>query len=816
MLKNYLLVAYRNITRSKAFTIINIAGLATAMACAVLIFKWVNNELSYDSFVNNQDSIYRVNWSFNWNDEEGIGPTTPPPLAEKLVNEIPEVISTTRVYPTQNTTVRYKDKFFDEDKIYGADSNFFNIFNFKFLEGNFKTALLLPNSVVLSKSEAEKYFGNESPMGKIITIGDKKYNFKKQYDNSFKVTGVVQDPPANSHIDFNMITSMSSYPSVSYFNWSWIWMQVVTYAKLKNNSSVALVESKVKELVSKYAPAAFTRVGFSYKDLIKNGGRWDFVFQPLKDVYLGSTQIGNPIGPIGNKSYVYAFSLIGVFILLIACINFMNLSTARSEKRGREVGVRKSLGSSRKSLFLQFIIESIVYSILALPIALLLAEVLISPFNNLTGKTLSLNLFNPILQIPVLILLVVIIGIIAGSYPGLYLSSFNPVKILKSGSVSNSRGKHFRNILTTFQFAISIALIVCTLLVQKQLLFIKNANLGFNKENVLIISNMNNPLGSHLIAFKDKIKTNEGVIDASITTGIPPGFGFGDYYKIQGKGDKQFALSSYMTDEDFIKTLGIKLIKGRSFEKDHPSDAGSVILNETAVKQFGIKYPIGKTINYPSKGNYTIIGVIKDFNFLNLHTQILPFALFNRTSNSYQIPESYIVVRLRKGNISDDIAMLKSTWESFTKQTPFKFSFLDQNIEQQYTSEQHLGKIFLIFSLFAIFIASLGLFGLTAFVTEQRTKEIGIRKVLGASIPEILFLLSKEFTKWVVIANVAAWPIAYFIMSKWLQNFAYKTEIGIWIFLISGLAALLIAVLTVSAQTVKAANANPVKSLRYE
>ena len=398
---------------------------------------------------------------------------------------MPEVISTTRVYPTQNMIVRYKDKFFNEDNIYGADSNFFNIFNFRFIEGDFKQLFYCQTVWCLQNQSQRKYFGNESPVGKIITIGEKKAEFRKKYDNIFRVTGVVEDPPVNSHINFNILTSMSSYPSVSFFNWSWIWMQVVTYAKLKDNSSIASIESKVKVIVSSYAPAAFKSVGFSYKDLIKHGGRWDFVFQPLNDIYLGSTQIGNPLGPIGNKSYVYAFSLIGIFILLIACINFMNLSTARSEKRGREVGIRKSLGSSRNSFFLQFIIESVVYSILALPIALLFAELLISPFNNLTGKSLDLNLLNPLWQIPVLILLVIFVGFISGSYPGLYLSSFNPIKILKSDSDSNSKGKHFRNILTTFQFAISIGLIVCTLLVQKQLLFVKNTSLGFNKENVL-------------------------------------------------------------------------------------------------------------------------------------------------------------------------------------------------------------------------------------------------------------------------------------------------------------------------------------------
>ncbi|MGB8321198.1 MAG: ABC transporter permease [Ignavibacteriaceae bacterium] len=816
MLKNYFIVAYRNLIRNRFFTVINIAGLAAALACSILIFKWVNSEVSYDSFIKNRDSLYRVNWSFKWNGNEGVGPTTPPPLADKLVNEIPEVAAATRIYPSPNMVVRYRDKFFNEDKIFGVDSNFFSIFNFKLLEGNLNTALLLPNSVILTESESRKYFGDESSLGKIITIGDKKAEFGKMYSNIFRVTGVVQDPPENSHINFHMLTSVSSYPSVSFFNWSWIWMQVVTYAKLKNNSSTAAVESKIKEIVSKYAPAAFDRVGFSYSDLIKGGGRWDFVFQPVKDIYLGSTQIGNPLGPTGNRSYVYAFSLIGIFILLIACINFMNLSTARSEKRGREAGIRKSLGSSRSSLFLQFIIESIMFSLIALPVALLLAEIFLTPFNNLAGKSLSLNLLNPSWQIPVLLFLSVFVGFISGIYPGIYLSSFRPAKILKSDIHSGLKGKRFRNILTTFQFAVSIGLIVCTLLVQKQLTFIKDRDLGFNKENIVIISNVNNPLGNHLEAFREKIKTNPGVIDASISTGIPPNFGFGDYYKIHGKGDEQFDLISYMTDDDFIKTMGVQLKEGRNFRKDHPSDAGSVILNETAVKQFGLKDPIGKIINYPSKGNYTIIGVMKDFNFMDLHSPVLPFALFNMKSDSYRIPYSYIIVRLKGNDIASNITMLKSSWNSFTNETPFKYSFLDHNLEQQYTSEYHLGKLFLTFSIFAIFIAALGLLGLTAFITEQRTKEIGIRKVLGASVKEVVLLLSKEFTKWVLIANIIAWPAAYYIMNLWLQNFAYKTNISVWIFLASGLIALIISILTISLHTFKAANANPVKSLRYE
>ena len=647
-------------------------------------------------------------------------------------------------------------------------------------------------------------------------MGEKHWDINKLYDNVFRVTGVVEDPPKNSHMQFAFLTSMSSYPRVSFFNWSWIWMQVVTYAKLKEHSSIPSVEAKVKQIVAKYAPAAFHRVGFSYDDLVKNGGKWNFTFQPLEDIYLGSTQIGNPLGPIGNRSYCYAFSLIALFVLLIACINFMNLSTARSERRSREVGVRKTLGSSRNSLFAQFVLESMVYSLVALPVALLLVEVLIAPFNNLTGKSLDLSLLDPPWQIPLLLLMTLFVGFISGCYPGFYLSSFRPIQVLKGAGRTRLGGRSFRNILTVFQFAISIGLIVCTLLVLKQMQFIKNAELGFDKENIVVIPNVNNPLGSQVEAFREKLKTYSHVVDASVSTGIPPNFGFGDYYKIPGRGNEQLMLVSYQTDENFLATLGIQLKEGRGFLIDHPGDAGSVIMNETAVTQFGIKDPIGKTINYPSKGDYTIIGVMKDFNFMDLHSPILPFALFDRRSNSYQIPSSFIIVRLRGGDIAADVSMLETTWKSFTDKTPFEYSFLDQNLDQQYTSERNLARTFLIFSLLAIFIACLGLLGLSAFVTEQRTKEIGVRKVLGASIPEIVALLSRESAKWVLIANLLAWPAAYFVMEKWLQNFAYKINIGVWIFVISGSVALVVAVLTVSFHAIKAATANPVEALRYE
>jgi putative ABC transport system permease protein len=816
MLKNYLKISVRNLLKNKLFSSINIAGLAIGMACSILILLWVQDELSYDKFFKDSGSIFRVNWDYKWNGNEGIGPGTPPPLAAKLINEIPEVTAATRIFPVQPMTMRYEDKFFNEDKIFGADSNFFNFFNFKLLSGNPKTALTEPNSVILTESIAKKYFGNESALGKIIFIGDRNWEINKLYINAFKVTGVIENIPANTHLQFDILTSISSYPRVAFFDWSWIWMQVVTYAKLRPNTSVPSIETKVRQIVAKYAPAAFTRLGFSYADIINKGGRYDFVFQPLNDIYLGSSQIGNRLGPIGNKTYVYTFSLIAVFILFIACINFMNLSTARSEKRAREVGIRKTLGSSQKALFIQFILESVVYSLLGLLLAIILVELLISPFNNLAEKSLKFNLFNSYRQLPGLVLLGLFVGLIAGSYPGLFLSSLRPVKVLKGALKSHSGGRSFRNILVIFQFAVSIALIVCTIIVHQQMNYVNKTNLGFTKDNVVVISNQNNPLGNHLNAFKEKLKTYSGVVEASVTTGVPPNFGFQDYYKIPGNGDEQFTLTSYMADEDFLKTLNIQLVEGRGFLKDHPSDAQSILLNETAVKQFNIKDPLGKLIYYPGKGNYTIIGVLKDFNFLDLHQPILPFALFSQTSSSYQTTGSFIIVRLKNGNPSKSISLLESTWKSFVDKTPFEYHFLNENLDQQYISDQKLGKIFLIFSTLAIFIACIGLLGLAFYSVEQRTKEIGIRKVLGSSIPGIIILFTKEFTKWLIIANIIAWPVSYYLMNKWLDGFAYKMNVSIWIFLFAGLISLLIALLTVSYQSVKAATANPLKSLKYE
>ncbi len=821
MLRNYLIITVRNFVKNKLYSFINVCGLAVGLACTLFILLWVRDEVSFDRFHENANAIYRMNWDFKWNNSEGLGPGTPPPLAAALVNEIPEVSAATRVFPVSKMIVRYENKFFNEPLIRGVDANFFQLFDFALLSGDSRTALAEPNSAILTEETAAKYFGNASALGQIITIGEEKLVFgKKRYHNAFKVTGIVKSPPHNSHLQFDILTSMSSHPEVAYFDWSWFWMQVATYAKLKPDISSSAVEAKIPAIVKKYAPAAFARVGFSYDEMVASGGRWNFVFQPLTDIYLRSGQTGNRLGPISNEVYVYIFSTIAAFILLIACINFMNLATARSANRAKEVGVRKALGSRKSMLVGQFIVEAIALSAIAMPMALFLVEWFIAPFNQLAGKNLQLNLFASPGLSATLILLVLFVGLVAGSYPGFYLSSFQPVQILKGAVRSGSRNQKLRSGLVVFQFAITIGLIVCTLLVQKQMDFFRQADMGFDKEGVVIISNDNRRLGNHAEAFKERLQGDSRFRNASLATSVPPDFGFQDSYHAAGKRGEQIdlQLNSYMADEDFLATLGIALVQGRNFSKEFSTDTAGVLLNEAAVKYFGWEDPLGKTLTYPGGDNreYKVIGVMKDFNYVTLRTPITPFALFHSASQSYEISNSCVVVRIPRTDLANSLEVLESEWKTFAPTMPFEYKFLGEGFDEQYLAEQRLGRIFLIFSALTIFIACIGLLGLAAFATEQRTKEIGIRKVLGASVPNLLALFSKDFSKWVLLANLIAWPVAYFAMNKWLQDFAYRINIEWWIFALAGGIALVIALLTVSTQAIKAALANPVEALRYE
>ena len=817
LLRNYITITIRNMQKHKFYAGLNVLGLAIGLTCCMLILVYVSDEVSYDRFHKRASEIYRLNWDFSWNGNEGVGPGTPPPLAAALLDNIPEVEATTRIYPVQDMIVRIDDKFFNETRILGVDPNFFDIFSFQLMEGNPKTALDEPGSVILTQKTAKKYFGGTPALGKRISIGVDKEFLGTPYSSSFKVTGIVQKPPHNSHIEFDLLTSMSSHPQVTFFDWSWVWMQVVTYAVVDKDVSVKNLEAKIVDMVAELAPQAFERIGFSYSDLISKGGRWNFVFQPLTEIYLGSRSIGNRVGPTGNATTLAIFALIALFILMIACINFMNLATARSTKRAREVGVRKVLGSVRRDLVTQFMTESLLFSLLAMLLAVGLTEVLLEPFGQLAGKHLEFSLSDPPWLPASLLLLTLVVGVVSGSYPSLYLSSFKPILVLQGKIGTEGKNRHgLRNGLVVLQFAVSTTLVICTLIVHNQMQFFRQADMGFDKDGILVISNQNDRLGSQAETFRDAVRRRAQVVDASLSTGVPPRFGFEDFYKVEGKGEEQFDLISYMVDENFVTTLGIQIVQGRGFSKQFGANADGVLLNQNAVQRFGWKDPIGKIITYPGQGDYKVIGILKDFNFMTLNQPILPFALFHRASKSYTIPDSYVVLRIQRNDMANTLKMLENEWATLAPNTPFEYSFLDENLENEYQAEARLGTIFLIFAGLAILIACLGLLGLAAFASEKRTKEIGVRKTLGASTTKILILLTRDFAKWVLVANCVAWPIAWYVMNQWLQGFAYRIEIGFGVFLVAGAAALVVALLTVAYQALKAATANPVEALKYE
>src|SRR5215204_4722743 len=825
MIKNYFKTAWRNMIRNKTSSFINISGLSIGIACVLMIVIYIQNELCYDKFHKDADRIFQVTLKGNMGGQEFWAGNTPPPVGKALVSSFPEIESYTRFFKARDIVARYgagnsTEKFFTEKNIIAVDSNFLEFFGFKMLEGDPATVLLKPGSVVITADIAKKYFGNENAIGKTIVMNaDKK---------PFTVTGVLENIPSQSSLQFDFLMPVADFPAVKQFSWSWVWQQMISYVKLRSNvktdvASMRDLEAKFPAMVRVQAASAFRRIGKPFDEFIKSGGRWDLHLLPLTDVHLRSANIGIPwLSHLSNIKYIYIFGSIALFIIILACVNFMNLSTARSAKRAKEVGIRKVTGSTRGQLIRQFLAEAFLHSLISSMIAVILVAVLVKPFSDITGESIKLGIaFTASIWI-VLIVLTILIGLLAGSYPAFYLTSFNPVAVLTGKTFSRSgKGALFiRNGLVIFQFTISTILIIGTLVVFKQLNFFRNTNMGLNKENVLVIANSNR-LGNSEESFRQTIGQLPGVSNASIANSIPTGNLFGDSYIPDQNGEEQVAkdinLSSFIIDYDFIPTLNIQVLKGRNFSKDF-SDSLSVILNEEAAKQIGWKDAIGQRIQYPGGNNewYTVIGIAKDFNVQSLQTAMVPFALFHTSSKSYDIGTSFLMVRMKPGDISNTLSKMESKWKTFVSGEPFDYNFLDASFEALYRSEQRMGSIFSIFTGLSLFIACLGLFGLSAYIAERRIKEIGVRKVLGASVPNVVALLSKDFLKLTLVAVVIAFPVAWWWMNKWLEDFAYRINIHWTVFLIAGLCTLLVALLTVSFQAIKAAIANPVKSLRTE
>jgi putative ABC transport system permease protein len=795
MFKNYFKIATRSLWRHKAFSFINIMGLAVGMTACFLIFLYVRFETSYDNFHTKADRIYRIVADVKTPSEtittQGI---TSGPIAINIKRDFPEVEDAVRL-TGDDFLVRKGDVIFQEKKTVLADSTLFNVFDFPLISGNKNTALREPMSIVISQTAAKKYFGNINPLGQHVLLTSAAINST--------ITGVMKDIPENSQIKADMFISMSSYKPIYGFPTSdseWTNHNFYTYVLLKPHTDAKNLESKFPAFME-----------FHHGRQAKELQMQDYLsLEPLRNVYLKSKRDGFVSGSINN---VYIFSVVAIFILLIACVNFINLTTARSAERAKEVGIRKVVGAARLQLAKQFIGESVIISLMAFVISVFLCALLMPLFNQLAGKIISPNIFNNPFNIPRLFILSLGIGMIAGIYPSLVLSSFKPVSVLKGRFATGTQGLLLRKGLVVFQFTISIILIVGTIVVYTQLAYMRNQDLGFSKDQTIFI---NTNFDKNKDAFKQSLSSIPGVLSSCYSAFIPGGGNASAYSEMQNiAGDIQKTnLDLYFVDFDYIRQYQLKLVAGRGFSGDFKTDSTqAMVINESAARSLGYAFPkdaVGRNYSqWGSKGK--IIGVLKDFHYQSLQQQIRPLTM------RYE-PGAFglISIKVSSANMSATIKAIENKWQQIIPNRPFEYNFLDEFFDQQYRAEDRFGNLFFNFAVLAIFISCLGLLGLASYSTIQRTKEIGVRKVMGASISNIINLLSVEFMKLVLIAFVVASPLAWFCMDKWLQDFAYRTNITWWVFALAGLAAVMISFLTISFQAFKTALANPVDSLRVE
>lgn len=796
MFKNLLLVAIRNFKRDKWYSLLNILGLMIGITFSLFLIFYIKDELSFDQYHQKASRIFRVNSHIKEADKDTMHwAITPYPLAPALSKDYPEVEEAVRFVGNGKTMYKNGDLRFYEDKVFFCDSNLFKVFTCEFVEGNAKTALLEPRSMVLTQSVAEKYFGkNKSYLDKTL---------QNAQNEIYKITAIIKDPPKNSHILYNVLISTSTLPRD--FANSWGNFGIYTYVLLKPNTNAAPFSKKLLPLYDKYMAQIFSQFNIKI--------RMDV--QPITDIHLHSTMSNEP-EELGSMSYIYIFAAVALFMLLIACINYMNLTTARSARRAKEIGVRKVTGSSKTQLVLQFLVESTLTSLVALLLSIGLIALFLSTFNALSGKFISFKTLLEPGTFSILLGIVIFVGLVGGSYPAFYLSKFNPVNILKGSLSKGSSNVTLRRGLVVVQFTISMTMLICTWIVYGQLKYLRNKDLGFNKELVLSLqANANSDIRGKIESFKNDAKKNPQVLSVSTSQNIPgsPGVNF-NLYSIETKeGFKDKGIDNYAIDENFIPTLGMKMVMGRNFS-GLADTLRSIIVNENMVKEFGWgENAIGKKVKFPGDTSsffLEVVGVVKDFNQKALYNPIAPLMMFYR-------PNSNIIqLKLNPQNITATIQQVERSWKISLPDLPFQYTFLDQDFDSQYAADQKRGKIFTAFSVLTIIITCLGLLGLIAFTTEQRQKEISIRKIMGAGLPQIVPLITKNFVVLVGLSCLIAFPVAYIFMDKWLKIFPYNTGITVTPFVLSALTVLLITMLTVIFHTVKAALANPVTSLRSE
>ncbi len=780
MLKNYFKIALRNLKKDKIFSFINIKGLGIGIAICLFLFLWVRNEISYDTFNKQVDNIYRVVWGKSL-------PLVGIPVAQTLSSQYPEVLRSTDLRKTK-LVLKKDEQFIEQENVYYTDENFFKIFTVDFLKGDPASALTESGSLVLTQETARKFFPGKNPIGMTLTDNNGKI---------FKVTAVVKAFPEQSHFHFTMLTPIKDYALYQKRKDQWLSATVYSYLLLKDNTNIKTLESNFKNYVKTNVLKG------------KYSGYNDFTLQSLKDIHLKS-DLNYELEPNVNMTYVYTFSFIAIFILLLAVINFTNITIARSIDRLNEIGVRKVLGSQRKQLIVQFLSETFLQVLFAFTIAVIIVELTIGNFNNLADRHLTLNIFSQPSLLLTIAFGILFLSIIAGGYPALYVSGFKPISVLRKQLNLKGGKESLRRSLIVFQFLVSTCLIASTVIVFNQMNFIQNKNLGFDKEHVLVISNAGSLL-KHYDAFRNKLMANPGISGASLSMFLPgDDFDSMPFKPEQPANMKAQSFTYDMIDNHFVDVLKLKIVEGRNFSSNLASDSSAFLINEAAAKKIGWDNPVGKELSFRNvKGK--VVGVVKDFNFMSLRTAISPIVFpFLRWA------PQYVSIRLKPGDIQNDIQYVKELWNKFVPGRTFDYSFLDQYYAALYKNEEKMSKLFTLFSILAIFIAALGLLGLASFNVKKRVKEIGIRKILGATTSNILYLLSKEFFLLVLLANVIAVPVVWYMMNRWLHNFAYHVSITFTIFLISCILTVTIAILIVCFQALKTANANPVKSLRYE
>jgi putative ABC transport system permease protein len=808
MLKNHIKIALRNLFRHKGYSLINIAGLAIGMAACLLILLYVNHELSYDNYNEDADRIYRIAFSALWGGRDINICVAPAPMAKTILDTYPEIEETVRFRDRGSFIVQYGDNSFKENRIIFVDNSFFSTFTVPLISGDPKTVLVEPNTLVLSRKTAEKYFRNEDPIGKTLKLDNR---------TDYEVTGVFEEIPDNSHFHYDILLSMESLKDSR--NQFWLNMNYATYIRIHKESDYRALEAKFPELVEKYlGPQMSAFIGTSAEELAEKGElRAEFYLQPLRKIHLYSDLLGE-LEPTSDAKYVYIFSAIAAFIIIIACINFMNLSTARSAGRAKEVGIRKVLGSFRNQLIGQFLTESMVLSIMSMAIALLLVRMALSPFNALSGKSLVMSDLGQSSMFVVILLITIISGFLAGSYPAFFISAFIPANVLKGHMRTGFKTGLLRSGLVVFQFTASVILIIGTFIVYNQLNFIQNKKLGYNKEQVLIL-NDTYLLEKQTESFKNEMIAYPDIVNATVTNYLPVTPSNRNLSAVFPDGERDSkrasSIQNWIVDHDYIETLGMNIVEGRDFSREYSTDVDAVIINQATAEQFNWDQPldhkVGRVISMQGDFKlYQVIGVVEDFHYETLRENIGPLVMFLGDNTGR------ISFRIKTDNLSSTLGLLEKKWKEFLPNQPIEYAFMDERFENMYRAEQRIGKIFGVFTTLAVFIGCLGLFGLAAFTAEQRTKEIGIRKVLGATAPGIIRLLMKEFVILIAVANVIAWPVAYFVMQGWLKDFAYRISIGMWIFILAGVLTLLIAMLTVIYQATKAALMDPVDSLRYE